>query len=206
MAGMVRTLGVSLLGAFAVPVAGLSGIAAVFALLLFILIASLRTFGLFLFICLAAGLCYLAIQALKHIAARARELVLRINQKESLALDPAFTLGYPSAAFLAFDKAARKLAICNSATGDYRIHDFAYVLQWYYEWGVGTKMDVGITGGPFIPGTTMQQPTVSHREYKRAFTVVVEVADVNNPILKFPVHGEPAAKRECARLNAVLNG
>ena len=206
MAAVIRSVGVALLGAFAVPVAGISGIAAFISLLLLFFSSEFRSFGLFLFFSAAAAICYFAVKALQGIAKRGRILVEGINIKESLALNPENMLGYPSPAFFVFDTKNRKLAICNSVTGDYKIRDFGYVLQWYYEWGTGTRMDVGITGGAFIPGPNMREPTITHSEYKKNFTLILEVADENNPILKFPMQGEAAAKRWCAKLNAIFNG
>lgn len=206
MAAVFRSVGVALLGAFAVPVAGISGIAAIISLLLLFFSSEFRSFGLFLFFSTAAAICYLAVKTLHGIAQRGRLLVEGINIKETLALNPENMLGHPSPAFLVFDTKNRRLAICNSVTGDYKIHDFRYVLQWYYEWGTGTRMDVGITGGAFIPGTNMREPTITHSEYKKSFTLILEVADENSPVLKFPMQGEAVAKRWCAKLNAIFNG
>ena len=206
MAAVVRSVGVALLGAFAIPVAGISGIAAIISLLRLFFSSESRSFGLFLFFFAAATICYFAVKALQGIAKRGRLLVESINIKESLSLNPENMLGYPSPGFFVFDKNNRKLAICNSVSGDYKIHDFRYVLQWYYEWGTGTRMDVGITGGAFIPGTNMREPTITHSDYKKNFTLVLEVADGNNPFFKFPMQGENPAKRWCAKLNAMFNG
>ena len=206
MAAVLRSVGVALLGAFAVPIAGITGIASVISLLVFIFSSEERSFGLFLFFLAAASTCYFAVKTLQGIEKRGRLLVESINAKENLNLNPENMLGYPSPAFFVFDKNSRKLAICNSVTGDYKLHGFNYVLQWYYEWGTGTRMDVGITGGAFIPGTNMREPTITHSEYKKNFTLVLEVADENNPFFKFPMQGESPAKRWCAKLNAIFNG
>ena len=206
MTDITRSLGVALLGAFAVPIAGFTGIAALVSALLLIFSSSMRSFSLFVFLLITASICYLAIKALRNIEGKGRLLVEKINARESLNLNPQNMLGYPSPAFLAFDKQARMLAICNSVTGDYKLHPLGYVLQWYYDWGTGTRMDVGITGGEFIPGTAMREATISHTEYKKNFTLVLEVADENDPYLKFPMQGEEAAKRWCAKLNAIFNG
>jgi hypothetical protein len=206
MASVLRSVGIALLGAFAVPVAGVTGIVSIISLLVLVFSSDSRSFGLFLFFLTAASICYFAIKALQSIAKRGRILVESINAKESLSLNSENMLGYPSPAFFAFDKKNRKIAICNSVTGDYKLHDFSYVIQWYYEWGTGTRMDVGITGGAFIPGTNMREPTITHSEYKKNFMLVLEVADENNPFFKFPMQGEAPAKRWCAKLNAIFNG
>ncbi|WP_028103741.1 hypothetical protein [Pseudoduganella violaceinigra] len=206
MSAVIRSVGVALLGTFAIPIAGITGIAAIISLLVLIFSSQMRSFNLFLFLLAAAGICYLAIKTLLGIARRGRLLVESINAKESLNLNAENMLGYPSPVFFAFDKTNRKLVACNSVNGEYKIHDFSYVLQWYYEWGTGTRMDVGITGGAYIPGTNMREPTVTHTEYKKNYKLVLEVADENSPFLKFPMQGEVPAKRWCAKLNAIFNG
>jgi hypothetical protein len=206
MSAIGRSIGVALLGAFAVPIAGITGIATLISLLLLIFSSDMRSFGLFVFLLITASICYLAIKALRGIEGKGRLLIEKINVQESLNLNPQNMLGYPSPAFLAFDKQARKLAICNSVTGDYKIHPFEYVSQWSYDWGTGTRMEVGIAGGQPIEGTAMREPTLTHTEYKKNFTLVLEVADENDPYLKFPMQGEEVAKRWCAKLNAIFNG
>ena len=129
----------------------------------------------------------------------------KINRKESLCLNPINMLGHPSPGFLVFDKVNRKIAICNSVTGDYKIHEFEYVLRWHYDWATGTDISVS-NQGDFIPGTVMRQPVVENREYRKSFALVLEVLDENNPVLKFPMQSEAAAQRWCATLNAIFNG
>ncbi len=203
---VLRSIGIALLGTFAVPVAGITGIASLISLLLLVFSSRNRSFGLFLFFLASIAICYLAIKALQSIEKRGRLLIESINAKESINLNLENMLGFPSPAFFAFDKSNRKLAICNSVTGDYKIHDFNYVLQWYYEWGTGSRMNIGITGGAYIPGTPMREPTLTQTEYKKDFTLVLEVADENNPFFKFPMQGEAPANRWCAKLNAIFNG
>ena len=203
---VLRSIGIALLGAFAVPVAGISGIAALISLLILLFSSEQRSFGLFIFFVTAVAICLYAYRTLKNIAKRGRLLVESINIKESLSLSHENMLGYPSPAFFVFDKKNRKLAVCNSATSDYRIYDFEYVRQWYYESSTGTRMDLGITSGNYIPGTNMQEPSISKSEYQKNFVLVLEVADENNPFYKFPMQGEAPAKRWYAKLNAIFNG
>lgn len=205
MAAVLRTVGIALLGTFAVPIAGMTGISTIVSLLVLVFSSANRSLGLFWFFLASVVVCYFALKALQGIARRGRLLVESINVKEALNLSSENMLGYPSPAFFVFDKNSRKLAICNSVTGDYKIHDFSYILQWYYEWGAGSKMNIGITGGAYIPGTSMQEPSITHTEYKKSFTLVLEVADENNPLFKFPMQGEAPAKRWCAKLNAIFN-
>jgi len=201
-----RSIGPALLGAFAVPIGGAAGIASIISFLLLVFSSKDRSFGVFCFFLASVAVCYFAIKALQSIAERGRLLVESINTKESINLNSENMLGYPSPAFFVFDKNSRKLAICNSVTGDYKIHDFSYILKWYYEWGTGSNMNIGITGGAYIPGTSMREPTITQTEYKKNFALVLEVADENNPFFKFPMQGEAPAKRWCAKLNAIFNG
>ena len=189
MRGVVRSFGTAVLGAFAVPVAGISGIAALGMFVNLIAVRGSRSFGAWMFFAAACGICYAAVKTLYSIAKQGRLLVEEINKKESLSLNPVNMLGHPSPAFLVFDKANRKIAICNSVTGTYQIHEFLYVLQWHYEWGTGVRTSV--TG---------------HQEYKKSFVLVLEVADENSPILRFPMQRESSAKRWCSVLGAIFNG
>ncbi|MPQ55435.1 hypothetical protein [Duganella sp. FT27W] len=216
-----KAIGISLLGAFAIPVAGFSALFALMMLLIFLFLDGYRTFGVFLTFAIAAGICYFAIKTLVGIAGKNAAFVRHINATESLALDPDNMLGAPSPAFLAFDQSNRKFAFCDRVSGEYRILDFSHVLRWYYDWGTGTRMDVHImpnvnaaglpvtnTGLPYmnVPGTPMPHAGTSHTEYKKNFKLVLETADVKNPIFTFPMQGEAAAQRWCARLNAIFNG
>lgn len=203
---VLRSIGIALLGTFAVPVAGITGIASLISLLLLVFSSGSRSFGLFLFSLASVAVCYFALKALQNIGKRGRLLVENINAKESINLNLENMLGFPSPAFFVFDNINRKLGICNSVTGDYKIHDFSYVLQWYCDWGTGSRMNIGITGGTYIPETSMQEPTITQAEYKKNFTLVLEVADDNNPLFKFPMQGEAPANRWCAKLNAIFNG
>ena len=205
MTGVIRSVAIAVLGAFAVPVAGFSGIAALIMFFVLITVRESRSFGALVFFAAACGVCYAAIKTLHGIAKRGRLLVEEINKKEVLSFNSANLLGHPSPAFFAFDKVNRKIAICNSVTGDYKIHDFQYVLRWYYDWGTGISTSV-TNQGAYIPGTVMREPVVEQREYKRGFMLVLEVSDENNPVFKFPMQGEAPAQRWCSTLNAIFNG
>ena len=205
MSGILRTVGVAMLAASALPVAAFTGLASIILILVFIFSPESRSFGLFLFFLVTAAVCYFAIKSLQNISKRGHSFVKNINAQEGLNLNPNEMLGYPSPTFCVFDKNNRKLAICNSVTKDYKVRDFDYVLQWYYEWGTGTRMDVGV-GGAALPKTNVRGPAISHSEYKKNFLVVLEVADENNPLFKFQMQNEEAAKRWCAKLNAIFNG
>lgn len=63
-----------------------------------------------------------------------------------------------------------------------------------------------IAGFSALFALTMPQAGTSHTEYKKNFKLVLETADVKNPIFTFPMQGEAAAQRWCARLNTIFNG
>lgn len=166
--------------------------------------------GSFVGFLFSSGICFGMFKALKRMHARGSRLVESINAKESINLNPINMIGGPpSPIFMVFDKVNRKFALCNSATGDYKVHDFSYILKWSYDWGVGQKTSVSlasIENPNMIPGTNMGRPVFETTEHKRNFTIVLEVADANRPILKIPAQSEAAAKEACAKLNAIFNG
>jgi len=75
-------------------------------------------------------------KTLKRALSGSQELVKKINQENALSLNPVSLLGYPGPVFWAFDQSHRKLAVCNRATGEYRIEDFAFVLSWQCVWTI----------------------------------------------------------------------
>ena len=75
MAGVFRSVGIAVLGAFAVPVAGISGIVALVMFLALLTMQESRSFGSFIFFAASCGVCYAAISTLHAIAKRGRLLV-----------------------------------------------------------------------------------------------------------------------------------
>lgn len=204
MAGILKTIGTALLGTFAIPVAGLSGIGAAGALLGWIFSAQNRTTGVFLFFICSVLTFFLAVRFLIGLEKKANSLVAGINHQTGLNLNPANMLGYPSPAFLVFDKQNRKLAMCNSSTADFKIYELSHLLSWQYEWRNVNSMEFS-RGGNLISGTTMSAPAFDRVQRRQGFTLTIEVADENNPILQFPM-SERAAIQWCAKLNAIVNG
>lgn len=204
MHGIVKTVGTSVFGAFAIPVAGISGLGAIGSLLAWIFSAQNRTGGMFLFFVAASTTCLLAIRFLAALHRNAQNLVDDINRQSNLSFNPSNLLGYPATVFLVFDKSNRKLAVCNSSTGDFQIHDLAYLLAWRYEWK--NKQSMELSGiGRQIDGTNMHAPSFERVGRRESFALVLELANENNPVLKFPM-SERAAKEWCAKLNAIVNG
>lgn len=94
--------------------------------------------------------------------------------------------------------------MCNSSTGDFQIYELSYLLSWNYEWRNVDSMEFSGRGNR-IQGTNMSAPAFERVQRRQGFTLVLEVADENNPILKFSM-SERAAKVWCAKLNAIVNG
>lgn len=203
MSKIVQTIGLAILGQFAIPVAGISAIVALLSLIPLVFISGARGTALMVFI-VSALIFYVAFSFLKNMRRKGADFIEGINRQESLAINPANMLGYPGVAFVAFDKQNRKVVACSNASGHYTIYDFSYVLKWYYEWGTGYR-SVDIGHQP-IPGTPMTVPVMGTEEYAKNFTLVLEVANENQPFMKFPMQGERSAKEWCAKLNAIFNG
>ncbi|RJG08662.1 hypothetical protein D3879_22475 [Pseudomonas cavernicola] len=201
MAGIVKALGVSVLAGLAIPAGGLSGLEAVGSLLP-MLSANNRTSGVVMFFLCSAGLFGLAFWFLVKFQKQAKALVESINRESDLRLDSANLLGYPAPIFLIFDKQNRKLAICNHVTGDCRVYDFAYVLAWRCEWREVERVEISGAGSQ-VSNIGIRAPTFERVKEAKHFTLVLEVADEHNPILKLPI-SERAAKTWCARLNALF--
>ncbi|MBM5573650.1 hypothetical protein [Deefgea sp. CFH1-16] len=203
MSGLARTAGVTALGNLAVPVGLFSAIASIGSLALLILVSDARRGSTFAFFIAATAICFFSIRFLQTLASKARTLIEKINKQEGLNLNPQNMLGYPSPAFLVFDKNNRKIAICNTSTEEYLLRDFSYLLSWNYEWTNVNKMQFSGLGNR-LPGTTMQAPTFEKTEHQQGFCFVIEVADENNPRLTFPMT-EARAKEWHSKFNAIFN-
>lgn len=199
-----RVIGVLLLNSFATIIGAISSLLFIILSLLFIFSAEHRSYSLFFIILSTASICLLSLKVLIGIEKKKHLLINNINQAKNLNLNTKFILGDP-AEFFVFDKQNRMIAICNSVTGSYELRDFSYILKWRYEWTIDTRMEIGI-GGSAIPGTNMRAPSTTERTFKKDFELVLEVADENNPLRKFPMPREIIAEQWCARLNAMING
>jgi len=133
---------------------------------------------------------------------KAKALVSRINTEQGLSLDGGNLLGYPSPGFLAFDQAHRVLARCNSVTGDYQLHDFAWVLEWRVTWRNVERMEAN--GGAVNPNG-IAVPTFGRSVRAKDFALELEVANPQQPLLTFFM-SQHAAETWCARLNALFSG
>src|SRR5471032_3058408 len=172
MSRHLKSAALTLLGPVAVPVAGLSAVAAVILLLSLIFSNAYKLIGVWALFIASIFIFYTAWKVLTSIQKLGQSLVQEINHRENLTLNPKNMLGYPNPSFIAFDSKNRVLAICDGASRDYRLHDFTFVRGWSYEWDVGTKMHVGISGNT-LPGTPQLAPEITHSTHKKSFVLVL---------------------------------
>jgi len=199
----LRMLGVSLANKIVIPAAGLSGlvmIGLVWALIRFSP-DKLTVEGRQLFIASISIFC-LAIGYLIWRKRRAKALVASINLKEGLGLDGTQMLGYPSPLFFVFDFSNKKLAQCQSITGDYQIRDFTWVTGWQFEW---QQIDSRVSGGvlQIVEGAGMSVPADEIRRRFIRFSLVLTVADTGHPLFRFPMN-RSAAEGWCSRCNVLF--
>jgi len=204
MAGIARTAGLAVVGSLAVPAAGFSGLVALFLFGAMFIDKSARCFTGFLYAGIASAICYFSIRILIGIAKRARLQVKAVNAKEGLQLSAKDLLGYPGPAYMVFDTKNRKLAVCNSATGHYKISDFTYLVSWRYEYTSTEKFQ----GSGYAVGNSRRVRSVrgNIQEERSAFELILEVADGDHPVMAFPMATENRAKTWCSKLNSMVNG
>ena|SRR5579859_4740205 len=204
MTGTARTAAIAVLSQLAIPVGGLSAMGAAGSLLALIFSPSNRTPGVIEFFLVTSVLFGLTLYGLARLQKKGKMLIAHINHQEALSLDVGNMLGYPSPVFMAFDRTHQVLAICNSATSHYEMHNFSYVLAWHYTWTDRKSMEFS-GAGERIRGTSMQAPAFEPVVRRVNFMLVLEVADPVRPLIKFPM-SERAAIEWCARLQATFNG
>jgi hypothetical protein len=199
----LRMLGVSLANRIVISAAGLSGlvtIGLVWALIRFSP-DKLTVEGRQLFIASISIFC-LAIGYLIWRKRRVKALVASINQKEGLSLDDTQLLGYPNFLFFAFDLSNKKLAQCQSVTGDYQIRDFTWVTGWQFEW---QQIDSKVSGGvlQIVEGAGMNVPVDEIRRRFIRFSLVLTGADTSHPPFRFPM-SRSAAEGWRSRCNVLF--
>ncbi len=204
MTSCLRTLGASLANSIVIPAAWLSGLTTIGLLwgMIEFWPDKLSVDGRQLFLASVSIFC-LAIWHLIQRKRRAKALVASINLKEGLSLDDTQLLGYPSPIFFVFDLSNKKLAQCQSATGDYQIRDFTWVTGWQCEW---QQIDSMVSGGviQIVDGAGMSVPADEIRRRFIGFSLVLTVADTSHPLLRFPMN-RSAAEGWCARCNLLFN-
>ena len=203
MKSCLGTLGTSLANRIVIPAAWVSGLATIGLLWGVIRFSpdKLTVEGRQLFVASFSIFC-LAIWYLIWRKRRAKALVASINLKEGLSLDDTQLLGYPNPLFFVFDLSNKKLAQCQSATGDYQIQDLTWVTGWQYEW---QQVDSRVSGGVLrvVDGAGMSVPADEIRRRFINFSLILTVADTSHPPFRFPMN-RSAAEEWCTRCNVLF--
>lgn len=218
MASVWKTAGMGAAAGLAVPVAGLSGLAAAGLTLILVLAMvgvgharlsqtsfwGLLTSELMLYLLISLAIFTLSFRFLARLQARCQALVAKLNAQQGLSFDAGHLLGYPAPAFLVFDRQHRKLAVCSIVDETWRIHDFSWLLGWRMTWREVESMEMN-GGSRQVNASGMSVPTFERTVRAKDFAVELQTADPQQPLLSFPM-SRRAAETWCARLNALFNG
>ena len=218
MASVWKTAGVGAAAGLAVPVAGLSGLAAAGLTLILVLamfgvgparlsqasLWGLLTSELMLYLLISLAIFTLSFRFLARLQARCQALVARINAQQGLSFDAGHLLGYPAPAFLVFDSQNRKIAACDVVNDAYKLHDFSWLLGWRMTWREVESMEMN-GGSRQVNASGMRVPTFERTVRAKDFAIELQTADPQRPLLSFPM-SRRAAETWCARLNALFNG
>lgn len=202
----------------AVPVAGLSGLAAAGLTLILVLAMvgvgparlsqtsfwGLLTSELMLYLLISLAIFTLSFRFLARLQARCQALVAKLNAQQGLSFDAGHLLGYPAPAFLVFDSRNRKIAACDVVNDAYKLHDFSWLLGWRMTWREVESMEMN-GGSRQVNASGMSVPTFERTVRAKDFAVELQTADPQQPLLSFPM-SRRAAETWCARLNALFNG
>ena len=218
MPSVWKTAGMGAAAGLAVPVAGLSGLAAAGFMLILVLamvgvgparlsqtsLWGLLTSELMLYLLISLAIFTLSFRFLARLQARCQALVARINAQQGLSFDAGHLLGYPAPAFLVFDSRNRKIAACDVVNDAYKVHDFSWLLGWRMTWREVESMEMN-GGSRQVNASGMSVPTFEPTVRAKDFAVELQTADPQQPLLSFPM-SRRAAETWCARLNALFNG
>jgi hypothetical protein len=218
MASVWKTAGVGAAAGLAVPVAGLSGLAAAGLTLILVLamigvgparlsqasLWGLLTSELMLYLLISLAIFTLSFRFLARLQARCQALVARINAQQGLSFDAGHLLGYPAPAFLVFDSQNRKIAACDVVNDAYKLHDFSWLLGWRMTWREVESMEMN-GGSRQVNASGLSVPTFERTVRAKDFAIELQTADPQRPVLSFPM-SRRAAEIWCARLNAIFNG
>ena len=218
MASVWKTAGMGAAAGLAVPVAGLSGLAAAGLTLILVLamfgvgparlsqtsLWGLLTSELMLYLLISLAIFTLSFRFLARLQARCQALVARINAQQGLSFDAGHLLGYPAPAFLVFDSQNRKIAACDVVNDAYKLHDFSWLLGWRMTWREVESMEMN-GGSRQVNASGMSVPTFERTVRAKDFAIELQTADPQRPVLSFPM-SRRAAETWCARLNALFNG
>lgn len=218
MASVWKTAGMGAAAGLAVPVAGLSGLAAAGFMLILVLamvgvgparlsqtsLWGLLTSELMLYLLISLAIFTLSFRFLARLQARCQALVAKLNAQQGLSFDAGHLLGYPAPAFLVFDSRNRKIAACDVVNDAYKLHDFSWLLGWRMTWREVESMEMN-GGSRQVNASGMSVPTFERTVRAKDFAVELQTADPQQPLLSFPM-SRRAAETWCARLNALFNG
>ena len=218
MASVWKTAGMGAAAGLAVPVAGLSGLAAAGFTLIFVLamfgvgparlsqtsLWELLTSELMLYLLISLAIFTLSFRFLARLQASCQALVARINGQQGLSFDAGHLLGYPAPAFLVFDSQNRKIAACDVVNDAYKLHDFSWLLDWRMTWREVESMEMN-GGSRQVNASGMSVPTFERTVRAKDFAIELQTANPQRPVLSFPM-SRRAAETWCARLNALFNG
>ncbi len=218
MASVWKTAGMGAAAGLAVPVAGLSGLAAAGLTLILVLamigvgparlsqasLWGLLTSELMLYLLISLAIFTLSFRFLARLQARCQALVAKLNAQQGLSFDAGHLLGYPAPAFLVFDSQNRKIAACDVVNDAYKLHDFSWLLGWRMTWREVESMEMN-GGSRQVNASGMSVPTFERTVRAKDFAIELQTADPQRPLLSFPM-SRRAAETWCARLNALFNG
>ena len=218
MASVWKTAGMGAAAGLAVPVAGLSGLAAAGLTLILVLamfgvgpaslsqtsLWGLLTSELMLYLLISLAIFTLSFRFLARLQARCQALVAKINAQQGLSFDAGHLLGYPAPTFLVFDSRNRKIAACDVVNDAYKLHDFSWLLGWRMTWREVESMEMN-GGSRQVNASGMSVPTFERTVRAKNFAIELQTADPQRPVLSFPM-SRRAAETWCARLNALFNG
>lgn len=218
MTSVWKTAGMGAAAGLAVPVAGLSGLAAAGLTLILVLamfgvgparlsqtsLWGLLTSELMLYLLISLAIFTLSFRFLARLQARCQALVARINAQQGLSFDAGHLLGYPAPTFLVFDSRNRKIAACDVVNEAYKLHDFSWLLGWQMTWREVESMEMN-GGSRQVNASGMSVPTFERTVRAKNFAIELQTADPQRPVLSFPM-SRRAAETWCARLNAIFNG
>ena len=200
MASVWKTAGMGAAAGLAVPVAGLSGLAAAgFALILVLAMFGigparlsqtslwgLLTSELMLYLLISLAIFTLSFRFLARLQARCQALVAKLNAQQGLSFDAGHLLGYPAPAFLVFDSRNRKIAACDVVNDAYKLHDFSWLLGWQMTWREVESMEMN-GGSRQVNASGMSVPTFERTVRAKDFAIELQTADPQRPQLSFPM-------------------
>jgi hypothetical protein len=142
-------------------------------------------------------------QAREKLTAFLEELNQQVKAGEGLQFDTQNYIGgeiaialLGSQLIMAFDAPHRKLAVCDTRTGNYHTHDFSWVLKWNVTWDERTSVN----------RHPADSNTANVNTIRDNYTLEIQVADPQTPLIHIAMPDQARASAASARLNAFING